>query len=83
MDLGAEAFVLRQPRMQALLAELDLSARQLVTTGAQQSIYSRQTLHPLPRRIRSPGIPSSGASLAGLVDDATVAPIAAELRPAR
>ena len=48
MDLGAEAFVLRRPEMPALLAELDLSGRQLATTGARPLIYSRQELHPLP-----------------------------------
>ena len=80
MDLGAEAFVLRRPEMPALLAELDLSGRQLVTTGARPLIYSRQRLHPLPTDTVA-GIPSSAASVAGLVDDATVARIDAE--PAR
>jgi protoporphyrinogen/coproporphyrinogen III oxidase len=80
MDLGAEAFVLRRPEMPALLAELDLSGRQLATTGARPLIYSRQELHPLPTATVV-GIPSSASSLAGLVDDATVARINAE--PAR
>ncbi len=80
MDLGAEAFVLRRPEMPALLAELDLSGRQLVTTGARPLIYSRQRLHPLPTDTVA-GIPSSAASVAGLVDEATVARIDAE--PAR
>jgi oxygen-dependent protoporphyrinogen oxidase len=77
MDLGAEAFVLRRPEVPALLAELDLSGRQLVTTGARPLIYSQQRLHPLPADTVA-GIPSSAASVAGLVDDATVALIAAE-----
>ena len=77
MDLGAEAFVLRRPEMPALLAELNLSGRQLVTTGARPLIYSRQRLHPLPADTVA-GIPSSAASVAGLVDDATVARIDAE-----
>ncbi|MGO9352547.1 MAG: protoporphyrinogen oxidase [Mycobacterium sp.] len=77
MDLGAEAFVLRRPEMPALLAELDLSACQRVTTGARPLIYSRQMLHPLPADTVT-GIPSSAASLAGLVDDTTVARIDAE-----
>src|SRR5262249_2317908 len=51
-----------------------------VTTGARPLIYSRQTLHPLPPDTVA-GIPSSAASVAGLVDDATVARIEAE--PAR
>jgi len=80
MDLGAEAFVLRRPEMPALLAELDLSDRQLATTGARPLIYSGQELHPLPTGTVV-GIPSSGGSLAGLVDEATIARIDAE--PAR
>jgi protoporphyrinogen oxidase len=80
MDLGAEAFVLRRPEVPALLAELDLSARQLVTTGARPLIYARQGLHPLPAGTVV-GIPSSASSVAGLVDGATIARIDAE--PAR
>jgi oxygen-dependent protoporphyrinogen oxidase len=77
MDLGAEAFVLRRPEMPALLAELGLSDRQLGTTGARPLIYSQRELHPLPAATVV-GIPSSAASVAGLVDDATVARIDAE-----
>jgi protoporphyrinogen/coproporphyrinogen III oxidase len=77
MDLGAEAFVLRRPEVPALLAELGLSGRQRATTGARPLIYSRQQLHPLPPDTVA-GIPSSAASVAGLVDDATVARITAE-----
>jgi oxygen-dependent protoporphyrinogen oxidase len=77
MDLGAEAFVRRRPEMPALLAELGLSDRQLTTTGARPLIYSQGQLHPLPTETVV-GIPSSAASLAGLVDDATLARIDAE-----
>jgi protoporphyrinogen oxidase len=77
MDLGAEAFVLRRPEVPALLAELGLSGRQLVTTGARPLIYARQGLHPLPPGTVV-GIPSSASSVAGLVDEATVARIEAE-----
>jgi oxygen-dependent protoporphyrinogen oxidase len=77
MDLGAEAFVLRRPEVPALLTELGLSGRQLGTTGARPLIYSRQELHPLPAGTVA-GIPSSAASVAGLVDGATVARIDAE-----
>ncbi|OMB92278.1 protoporphyrinogen oxidase [Mycobacterium colombiense] len=80
MDLGAEAFVLRRPEMPALLDELNLSGRQRVSTGARPLIYSRQELRPLPAGTVV-GIPSSAASVAGLVDEATVARIEAE--PAR
>jgi protoporphyrinogen/coproporphyrinogen III oxidase len=77
MDTGAEAFVRRRPEVPALLAELGLSERQLATTGARPLIYSQQELHPLPTATVV-GIPSSASSLAGLVDDATVARIDAE-----
>lgn len=80
MDLGAEAFVLRRPEMPALLNELNLSGHQRVSTGARPLIYSRRELRPLPAGTVV-GIPSSAASVAGLVDDTTVARIDAE--PAR
>jgi protoporphyrinogen/coproporphyrinogen III oxidase len=73
-DLGAEAFILRRPEMPALLAELGLSERRLVSTGARPLIYSEGTLHPLPAGTVV-GIPSSAASMAGLVDEATLARI--------
>ncbi|MHA7650553.1 protoporphyrinogen oxidase [Mycobacterium sp. ML4] len=77
MDLGAEAFVLRRPEMPALLAELGLSDRQRATTGVRPLIYSGRQLHPLPSDTVA-GIPSSAASMSGLVDDDTLARIEAE-----
>jgi protoporphyrinogen oxidase len=77
MDVGAEAFVLRRPEMPALLAELGLSDRQLATTGARPLIYSQRQLHALPTGTVV-GIPASSASVAGLVDAATLARIDAE-----
>jgi oxygen-dependent protoporphyrinogen oxidase len=77
MDLGAEAFVLRRPELPALLAELNLTEHQRVSTGARPLIYSGQELRPLPAGTVV-GIPSSAASVTGLVDDATVARIEAE-----
>lgn len=79
MDLGAEAFVLRRPELPALLSELNLTGRQRVSTGARPLIYSRGRLHPLPTGTVV-GIPSSAASMAGLVDNATLARIDAEPR---
>ncbi|MCV7381479.1 protoporphyrinogen oxidase [Mycobacterium alsense] len=77
MDLGAEAFVLRRPEMPALLAELGLAGRRLDTTGARPLIYSQRELHPLPAGTVV-GIPSSAASVEGLVDEATLARIGDE-----
>jgi protoporphyrinogen/coproporphyrinogen III oxidase len=77
IDVGAEAFVVRRPEMPALLAELGLANEQLGTTGARPLIYSQDRLHPLPTGTLI-GIPSSAESMAGLVNDATLARIAAE-----
>jgi protoporphyrinogen/coproporphyrinogen III oxidase len=77
VDVGAEAFIVRRPEMPALLAELGLANEQLGTTGARPLIYSQSRLHPLPTGTLN-GIPSSAESMAGLVNDATLAHIAAE-----
>ncbi|MEB4210860.1 protoporphyrinogen oxidase [Mycobacterium sp. 94-17] len=77
MDLGAEAFVLRRPELPALLSELNLADFQRVSSGARPLIYSGQELRALPAHTVV-GIPSSPASVAGLVDPATVARIEAE-----
>lgn len=77
MDVGAEAFVVRRPEMPALLAELGLAGRQLGTTGVRPLIYSQRRLHAMPADTVN-GIPSSAASMTGLVDDATVSRMAVE-----
>jgi len=76
-DVGAEAFVVRRPEMPALLDELGLANRQVGTTGARPLIYSQDRLHPLPTATLN-GIPSSAESMAGLVNDATLARINSE-----
>lgn len=77
MDIGAEAFIVRRPEVPALLAELGLADRIVSPTGVRTTIYSQGRLHPLPVGTVN-GIPGSAAALAGLVDAATVAKIAAE-----
>lgn len=77
VDIGAEAFVARRPEVPALLAELGLAARQVSTTGVRPTIFSQGRIHPLPPDTVN-GIPTSAASVTGLVDDATIAQIAAE-----
>lgn len=77
MDVGAEAFVARRPEVPALLAELGLAGRQATPTGVRPTIYSGGRLHPLPPGTVN-GIPSTAESVAGLVDAATVARMAAE-----
>jgi protoporphyrinogen/coproporphyrinogen III oxidase len=77
VDVGAEAFVVRRPEVPALLDELGLANRHVGTTGARPLIYSQERLHPLPPATLN-GIPSSAESMAGLVNDATLAHIASE-----
>lgn len=77
VDVGAEAFIARRPEVPALLAELGLANRQIGTTGARPLIYSEDRLHPMPQGTLQ-GIPARASSVAGLVDDAAVAQIAAE-----
>ncbi|BBY66349.1 protoporphyrinogen oxidase [Mycolicibacterium helvum] len=77
MDIGAEAFVVRRPEVPALLAELGLAGRQISTTGVRPTIYSQGRMHPLPPDTVN-GIPTSAGSVTGLVDDATLAQMAAE-----
>ena len=77
VDVGAEAFIARRPEVSALLAELGLAARQVGTTGVRPLIYARERLHQMPPGTLQ-GIPASAESMAGLVDEATVAHVAGE-----
>ncbi len=79
MDVGAEAFVARRPEVPALLAELGLADRRLTTTGVRPLIFSQGRLHTLPEGTVN-GVPSSAASVAGLVDRQTQDWMAAEPR---
>lgn len=77
VDIGAEAFVARRPEVPALLTELGLAGRQITTTGVRPTIFSQGRIHSLPPDTVN-GIPTSAASVTGLVDDATIAQMAAE-----
>ena len=77
MDVGAEAFVSRRPEVPSLLGELGLADRIITPTGVRPTIYSQGRLHPLPPGAVN-GIPGSAQSLRGLVDEATLATVAAE-----
>jgi oxygen-dependent protoporphyrinogen oxidase len=77
VDVGAEAFIARRPEVSALLAELGLAGRQIGTTGVRPLIYSGGRLHPMPQGTLQ-GVPAQASSVAGLVDDATVARIVDE-----
>ena len=77
VDIGAEAFITRRPEVLDLLDELGLADRKIDTTGARPLIYAGGSLHPLPARTVN-GIPASGSSVVGLVDEETVARIDSE-----
>jgi protoporphyrinogen/coproporphyrinogen III oxidase len=83
LDIGAEAFVARRPEVPALLTELGMAGRRIGTTGVRPLIYSGARLHPLPAGTVN-GVPSTAASMAGLVDEQTVHRMAGEpSRPMR
>ncbi|MET4614358.1 oxygen-dependent protoporphyrinogen oxidase [Rhodococcus sp. PvR044] len=77
VDVGAEAFIARRPEVPALLAELGLSDQIVAPAGVRPLIWSGATLHPLPGGTLM-GIPAGPESMAGLVDEQTLARIAAE-----
>ncbi|KRQ23130.1 MULTISPECIES: protoporphyrinogen oxidase [Mycobacteroides] len=77
VDIGAEAFITRRPEVLDLLDELGLADRRIDTTGARPLIYAGGSLHPLPARTVN-GIPASGSSVVGLVDEETVVRIDSE-----
>lgn len=77
VDVGAEAFVGRRPEVIDLLDELGLSDQLVRPGGLRPLILADGTLHRLPEHTLM-GIPSDAESVRGLVDDATVAKIAAE-----
>ncbi|MGF6882898.1 oxygen-dependent protoporphyrinogen oxidase [Nocardia sp. GAS34] len=77
MDLGAEAFIARRPEIPALLRELGLEDQLVYPAGRRPLIWSGGTAHPLPEGTLM-GIPAGPDSVAGLVDDATLAWIADE-----
>lgn len=72
VDVGAEAFIARRREVSALLDELGLAGRQVGTTGVRPLIYCGGRLHPMPQGTLQ-GIPADASSVAGLVDEATVA----------
>lgn len=77
VDVGAEAFIGRRPEVPALLDELGLTDQLVHPSGARPLLYAGGRLHPLPTATLM-GIPSGAGSVDGLVDDDTLARIAAE-----
>lgn len=77
VDLGAEAFVGRRPEVIELMAELGLADQLVRPAGKRPLVWAQGAAHPLPGRTLM-GIPSDAESLRGLVDEATLAQVAAE-----
>ncbi|MBV9516178.1 MAG: FAD-dependent oxidoreductase, partial [Mycobacteriaceae bacterium] len=77
VEVGAEAFLARRAEVPALLAELGMADAQIETTAARPVIFAGGTVHPFPDGTVN-GIPTSAESLRGLVDDDTLARVAAE-----
>ena len=77
VDLGAEAFVGRRPEVLELMTELGIDDQLVRPAGKRPLVWAQGTAHPLPGRTLM-GIPSDAESLRGLVDDATLAQVAAE-----
>lgn len=77
VDVGAEAFIARRPEVLALAEELGLSDHIVHPSGARPLLYAGARVHPLPTGTLM-GIPASAESVEGLVDDETLARIAAE-----
>lgn len=77
LDLGAEAFVERRPEVLELMGELGLDDQLVRPAGKRPLVWAQGTAHALPGRTLM-GIPSDAESLRGLVDEATLAQVAAE-----
>ncbi|WP_194814281.1 protoporphyrinogen oxidase [Nocardia sp. XZ_19_385] len=79
LDLGAEAFVGRRPEVPQLLRELGLETQLVLPAGKRPLLWSGGVAHPLPERTLM-GIPTRAEQMRGLVDDDTLAKIAAETK---
>ncbi|WP_330179568.1 protoporphyrinogen oxidase [Nocardia sp. NBC_01503] len=77
VDLGAEAFVGRRPEIPALMRELGIEDQLVYPAGKRPLVWSGGIGHRLPERTLM-GIPADPESVAGLVDDETLARVSAE-----
>ncbi|MFC5993273.1 protoporphyrinogen oxidase [Pseudonocardia hispaniensis] len=76
-DVGAEAFLARQPEVPALLAELGLTAALVHPGAAVPTIRADGRTRPLPTGTLL-GVPTSAARLDGVLSPAGLAAVAAE-----
>lgn len=68
VDVGAEAVLARRPEALDLIDRAGLSGEVVHPTGASAQVWSRGSLHPLPRRTLM-GVPADPGSLRGLLTD--------------
>ncbi|WP_202619255.1 protoporphyrinogen oxidase [Ornithinimicrobium cavernae] len=77
VDVGAESVLARRPEALELIREVGLGEAMVHPTGVSAAIWSREALHPVPRRTLL-GVPADPADLGGLLTDDEVARIRAE-----
>lgn len=77
VDVGAESVLARRPEALDLITEVGLAEQLVHPTGATAAIWSRDRLHPLPRRTLM-GVPADPSDLSGLLTDQEVARARAE-----
>jgi protoporphyrinogen/coproporphyrinogen III oxidase len=76
-DVGAEAMLARRPEAIALAEEVGLGEDLLHPATTRAAIYSRGSLHPMPRGTVM-GVPGDPQALRGLLTEQEVARVAAE-----
>lgn len=77
VDVGAEAVLARRPEAVDLMHRAGLSELLVHPTAAGAQVWSRDALHPLPRRTLM-GVPADPGGLRGLLTDDEVRRAAAE-----
>ncbi|MGO0576748.1 protoporphyrinogen oxidase [Ornithinimicrobium panacihumi] len=77
LDVGAEAFLVRRPEAVDLLDRAGLEDDLVHPTAAAAQIWSRDQIHPLPRRTLM-GVPADVDALLGLLTEDEVARARAE-----
>lgn len=78
VDVGAESVLARRPEAVDLIEEVGLGADLVHPTGVSASIWSRDALHPIPRRTLL-GVPADPGDLGGLLTEEEVARVRAEV----
>ncbi|WP_067564453.1 protoporphyrinogen oxidase [Nocardia acidivorans] len=77
VDLGAEAFVGRRPEIPELMRELGIADQLVYPAAKRPLVWSGGKAHRLPEQTLM-GIPAGPESVAGLVDEETLARVAEE-----